>query len=270
MLEREDLNVVNVGLSYRPFAQYTPAVVDPAGERKPEWWVCHRILQAMGRPSMLDAEEPDLWGKWRHMLARGAGLDLDAMRADPQPIALPVPEPGRFYDAQVQTTDGRVDCCPPVFGPALERAHALFEEQVAAAGDGRLKLITRRDAWMMNSWFRNVPRMTRPGRDDNPLFMHPSDAAERGLAEGATVRIFNEHGSVDAAIAFDPELLPGVVAMAHGWGNQSTSGMRVAQAHPGVNASALLPSGPGSFEPLSSQAHMTGVPVEVEAAATVS
>jgi hypothetical protein len=39
--------------------------------------------------------------------------------------------------------------------------------------------------------------------------------------------------------------------------------MRVAQASPGVNASALLPNGQGSFEPLSSQAHMTGVPVEV-------
>jgi anaerobic selenocysteine-containing dehydrogenase len=269
MLEREDLNVVNVGLSYRPFAQYTPAVVEPQGERRPEWWICHRLLQAMGRPSLLDSDEPDLWGKWRHMLARGAGLDLDAMRADPGPIALAPPEPGRFFDAQVQTADGRVDCCPPVFAPALERAEALFVELAAEASSGstRLKLITRRDAWMMNSWFRNVPGLTeRPGRDDNPLFIHPSDAAARGLADGGAVRVWNEHGSLEATVRFDDELLPGVVAMAHGWGNRGTTGMRVAQAHPGVNANALLPSGPGSFEPLSSQAHMTGVPVEVEAA----
>jgi hypothetical protein len=39
--------------------------------------------------------------------------------------------------------------------------------------------------------------------------------------------------------------------------------MSVAAARPGVNPNALLPSGPGSFEPLSSQAHMTGVPVDV-------
>jgi hypothetical protein len=75
--------------------------------------------------------------------------------------------------------------------------------------------------------------------------------------------VWNSYGEVVAAISFDPDLLPGVVAMAHGWGNASTSGMRVAQASPGVNASALLPNGHGSFEPLSSQAHMTGVPVEV-------
>ena len=39
--------------------------------------------------------------------------------------------------------------------------------------------------------------------------------------------------------------------------------MRVAQRTPGVNANALLPVGPGSFEPLSNQAFMTGVPVEI-------
>jgi anaerobic selenocysteine-containing dehydrogenase len=266
MLEREDLNVVNIGLSYRPFVQYTAAVVEPAGERRPEWWICHRLLQALGRPSLLDdGNHPDVWSKFRHMLATGAGIDLDELRADPRPIALTPPEPGTFYDQQVQTADGRVDCCPPVFAPALERADALFAE-LAAEPAGGLKLITRRDAWMMNSWFRNVPRMTRPGRDDNPLFMHPDDATARGLAEGARARVWNEHGEVEAVVSFDADLLPGVVAMAHGWGNRNTSGMRVAQAHPGVNASALLPSGRGSFEPLSSQAHMTGVPVEVAAA----
>jgi hypothetical protein len=32
-----------------------------------------------------------------------------------------------------------------------------------------------------------------------------------------------------------------------------------------VNCNRLLPTGPGSFDALSGQAHMTGVPVEVEA-----
>ncbi len=40
-----------------------------------------------------------------------------------------------------------------------------------------------------------------------------------------------------------------------------------ASGYPGVNVNALLPRGPSSFEPLSNQAHMTGLPVEVEALA---
>ncbi|HEX4904461.1 MAG TPA: molybdopterin-dependent oxidoreductase [Acidimicrobiales bacterium] len=260
--ERDDLNVVNIGLSYRPFVQYTPQVVEPAGERRPEWWICHRLLQELGKPSLLDDAQPDLWGKWRHMMQKGSGIDLDALRAEPSTVVeLPAPQPGRFFDDQVLTADGRIDCCPPVFAPALARAHELFVA-MASEPDG-LKLITRRDRWMMNSWFRNIDRLQRAGRDDNPLYMHPDDAAARGLDDGATALASNCHGEVEVTVRFDAELRPGVVAMAHGWGNERTSGMSRAQGRPGVNCNVLLPAGAGSFEPLSSQAHMTGVPVEV-------
>jgi hypothetical protein len=57
--------------------------------------------------------------------------------------------------------------------------------------------------------------------------------------------------------------MPGVVSMVHGWGHAASPRMRVAHQHPGSNPNVLLPSGQGSFEPLSSQAHMTGVPVHV-------
>jgi anaerobic selenocysteine-containing dehydrogenase len=107
--------------------------------------------------------------------------------------------------------------------------------------------------------------MKRPGRLENPLHMNPDDAARLGLAEGARVTCRSAHGVVEATLAYDVDLMPGVVSMTHGWGHAKT-GMRVAQRHPGVNANALLPSGPGSYEPLSNQAHMTGIPVEVTAA----
>jgi len=263
MLERDDLNVVNIGLSRQPFIQYTSRVVEPKGERRTEWEIVTGLLDALGKPVPADP-----WSKYGHMMKKGCGVDLDELRADPgRVVVLPAPEPGRFFEDQVQTADGKVDCCPPIFTHAIERAAAIFDELRAEAPV--LKLITRRDAWMMNSWFRNVERMQRPGRDSNPLFMNASDAAARGLAEGDEVIVSNEHGEIAAVVAFDDALLPGVVSMAHGWGNQRTSGMRVAQEHPGVNCNVLLPSGPGSYEPLSSQAHMTGIPVEVRAADAV-
>jgi hypothetical protein len=55
----------------------------------------------------------------------------------------------------------------------------------------------------------------------------------------------------------------GVVAMTHGWGHARSSGMTFAQQTPGVNCNVLLPSGPGAYEPISNQAHMTGIPVDV-------
>ena len=118
---------------------------------------------------------------------------------------------------------------------------------------------------MHNSWYANVPTMKRGARAMNRLYAHPDDLAAHGLANGAKARVWNEHGALEVEVNADGGLLRGVVAMTHGWGNQRTPGMRVAHATPGVNANALLPVGPESFERLSSQAFMTGVPVELEA-----
>ena len=62
--------------------------------------------------------------------------------------------------------------------------------------------------------------------------------------------------------------MPGVVSMVHGWGHSASPAMTVAHAHPGANPNVLLPIGDGSFEPLSSQAHMTGIAVDVVALLT--
>lgn len=265
MLERDDLNVCGIGMSAKPFAQYTPAVVEPTGERRTEHWICHRILQELGQPSDLDDANNDPWGKWRYMLKRGSDIDLADLMADPQVVPLPIPEAGPFFEEQIQTEDRKVDCCPPTFAAALVNARAIFDE-MASEPDG-LKMIHRRDSWMMNSWFRNLPRMQKGGRTTNPLWMNPVDAESRGMKHGDTVRVFNRNGSIDAVVDYDDALMPGVVAMSHGWGQKNNPGMPVAQASPGVNQNVLLPSGPGSFERLSSQAHMTGIPVEVEALA---
>lgn len=264
MLERDDLNVCGIGLSHRPFAQYTPAVLDAVGERRTEHWICHRLLQELGQPSDLDDPSADPWGKWRYMLEKGSGIDLADLVADPRPVPLPAPEPGPFYDEQIQTEDHKVDCCPSTFADALLAAGDIFAE-LRDEPDG-LKLIHRRDAWMMNSWLRNLPRMQKGGRTTNPLWMHPDDAAARNLRNGDPVRVSNVNGEIEAVVDFDDALMRGVVAMSHGWGQRDNPGMSVAQGAPGVNCNALLPSGLGSFERLSSQAHMTGIPVVVEPA----
>ncbi len=263
MYERDDLNIVNIGTSAQPFAQYTPAVAASTADRKPEWWIAHRFLRELGLPSILDDPSPDPWAKWRHMLAKGSGLALDDLQADGVAHLLPRPEPGTFFDAQVHTTDGLVDCCPPGFADAIERCGRLFDDTRREVTDGRLRLIHRRDAWMHNSWFANVARMKRGGRTDNPLSMHPDDAGRLGLADGDAVHVSSDHGQLSTVVEHDEALMPGVVSMVHGWGHAVSPRLRVAAEHPGANPNELLPIGEGSFEPLSSQAHMTGIAVDV-------
>lgn len=263
MYEREDLNVVNIGTSHQPYAQYTPAVVEPQADRRPEWWIAQRLVQEVGGDSLLDEDEPDPWGKWAHLLQRGSGLALDDLRTSEPVAVLDAPAPGRFYDDQVQTDDGRVDCRPGAFDAAIVRCEELFADAEAAATAGTLHLIHKRDVWMHNSWMANLERMHRGGRTANPLGMDPDDAQRLGLGDGDDVVVTSEHGEVTATVEFDDSLMPGVVSMVHGWGHDASPAMKVASSHPGTNPNALLPHGPGSFEPLSSQAHMTGIAVTV-------
>ncbi|MBW2314961.1 MAG: molybdopterin-dependent oxidoreductase [Deltaproteobacteria bacterium] len=263
--ERADINITGLGLQHEPWVQYSPAVVPPRAERREEWWIFAKLSKALGLRSVLDADAPEevVWGRIDHML-KTRGTSLEALRADPHGVRFEDGmETGRFYSDHLQTADGKVDCCPDAFGEALGRCEAIFCE-VEAEGLDRLKLITRRDAYMHNSWYANLPRMKRGTRDRNFVFVHPEDAHAREFDEGAKVRVSNTHGAIELEVKLDPGLRPGVVAITHGWGNASTSGMRFAQKTPGANPNILLPIGRESFEPLSSQAFMTGIPVELE------
>ena len=265
MLERDDLNICGLGMQYQPFVQYSDAVVTPKAERQQEWWIFAKLQQAMGMPSLLDQAPVNPFVRLDRMLKR-SDLSIEALKAAPHNTrVLDKERYGRFYTDYLQTDDQRVDCCPPIFTEAIEKAHQIFRE--LRERPPAFRLINLRTKYMHNSWYQNVESLKRGVYADSPLHMCPADMSLLGLAEGDTVTISNQHGSINAIAHGDDSLRPGVVAMTHGWGNGRTPGMRVASAYPGVNVNVLLPTGPGSYEKLSNQAFMSGVPVSVAAGA---
>lgn len=264
MLERRDLNLVNNGFQPQPFAQYTDAVVTPLGERREEWWILAKLEQAMGLPSLLDEEDPDPFHEVDSLIAN-AGFSIAQLKVAPHhTIVLPSPNPADTFSDGLRTTEHKIDCCPEAFREALAQAEIIFEALHNEPAD-QLKLIGRRTIHMHNSWMSNLEIINRGSDMINPLWMNPDDARRRGLNDGETIRISNENGGLVTRLRFDDTLRPGVVAMTHGGGNARTPNMRVANAKPGVNVNQLLPHGPGSYDALSNQAFMTGIPVNVQA-----
>lgn len=279
--EREDINIVGLGMQYEPSVQFTEAMVKPAFERKPDWWIWERLAERMGGQSVfsqvsVDADvsasddattsadtsaEPNMWSRVDSML-RSRGHSFADLRRD-QVIALERSDPDELF-ARVQHEDEQIDCCPPIFADAIQRMAAIFVELDAEPAD-QLKLISKRDNYTFNSWYANVEKLKARNRNQNYLFMHPADAQRRQIADGDKVRVSNAQGEIETPVKFSDTLMPGVVAMTHGGGQGRTSGMRTAQANPGANCNVLLPSGSDSFEPLSNQAHMTGIAVDVSA-----
>jgi anaerobic selenocysteine-containing dehydrogenase len=259
--EREDVNITGIGLQDQPSVQFTEAVVPPAYERKPDWWIYESLAQRMGFHSAFDGgDTPNMWARVDAML-RSRGHTMQELR-EQGVIVFERTRPETLFDEHVRSDDHAIDCFPESFAEAIERMNAIFAELAAEPRD-QLKLISKRDAYMLNSWYSNLPKLKTKDRDRNYLFMHPDDARVRQIGDGASVRISNRYGTIEAPVKLSDELMPGVVAMTHGWGHGSTPGMRVAQQTAGVNCNVLLPSGPGAFEPISNQAHMTGIPVDV-------
>jgi anaerobic selenocysteine-containing dehydrogenase len=245
--------------------QYTEAVVPPQHERREEWRIFGQLCRELGFKGPLDeGDTPNVFGRVERMLERG-GVSFSELQTAPGGVLLPPNQPGRFFSEHLQTTDAKVDCRPALFEEALQLAEQHFAE-LESEPPGRLRLISKRDRFMHNSWFHNVEKMKHGDRAQNHLFMHPDDLARLDLREGQLVRVRSENGEVQLPVRSAADLMPGVVAATHGWGNAESRGMRVAQEFPGSNVNRLLGSGPGTYDPLSNMAHMTGVVVEVESA----
>jgi len=260
--EREDLNVFVQGTQVTPYVQWAGPIVAPVGERRTE----HRIFAELGtrggHPVMFGVDD-DMLALINDAALAEHGLSLDALRGRDGNVAVLEPTaPGSFIDRH--TADGTIDADPPMLAVAFARAIDTFAE-MAAEPAHTLRLITRRTAHTINSALQNVEKLKARGAADNPLYMSPADAERLSLIDGAAVHISNRWGSVDSTMRIDDTLRPGVVAMTHGFGNAGTSGMPVAQRHPGVNVNALAPTGPGTFDPVGTMTQLTGIPVEVQA-----
>ncbi len=269
MLERADINICGLGMQKDPYIQYTDFVVPPRAERRPEWWILRELEIAQGfETENRDLEdyqqaidELGLFNRFNHMMKQ-SNVDLDEVQGSGTVVLNPV-APGKFFSDVIQTENGLVDCCPAAFEEAISRCAEIFDE-LAAEPQDQLKMISRRTNYMINSWFHNVPSLKRKQHQTNPLYIHPEDARARNLGDGSTVKIQNNFGEVETVVSLDESLTPGTVAMTHGWGYKGKS-MKTASEFSGANANNLLPSGTGSYEKISNQAFMTGIPVEVQA-----
>jgi anaerobic selenocysteine-containing dehydrogenase len=254
--ERADVTYAGLGLQHRPHVQFTEAVVPARRECREEWWILARLCRELGfEGPREEGDAPRVFARAERMLERG-GVSFEELKNSPGGLLLKANEPGRFFADHIATPEARVDCRPAFFAEALRRLAEDFRDLEREA-PGTLRLITKRDRFMHNSWFHNVDGMKRGERAQNYLFMHPSDVERLGLAGGQTVRVRSRAGEIELPLKPDPDLMPGVVAATHGWGHAATE-LRIARERPGANVNRLLASGPGSYDPLSNMAHMTG------------
>ena len=286
-LARSHYDVALYQLAIRNVANYSPPVLDgeAAGEPPDEWRTLLRLAgSAGGAGPDVDVEALDAMVAGE--AARRAGLDpeealaavtprvgperiLDILlRAGPYDLELADLEAAPHgvdlgplqprLPEVLRTRSGTVELAPSAIVADVPRLRAALER----SPNGDVVLIGRRQLRSNNSWMHNLDMLVR-GPARCTLHVHPDDAARLGLVDGEEATVRSAAGEVVAPVEVTDAIMPGVVSIPHGWGHDVPgTRLSVAREHAGVNCNLL--TGTAKLEPLSGNAILNGVPVEVQ------
>ncbi len=277
-----------MGMQSRPYLQATETVVAPQGEQRDEASIYLDLCRAAG-VSLFGSKAAQKLLEWSTALDRRRRSGTGGLPGVPQELLLSLllrvsgagsfrrllrapngqlrPEPtGRdFLGERIVTEDRKVHLAPPGLVEQARKLEADFADHRARAGE--LRLITRRSHETHNSWTHNIEEHVSGTRGTNHLYVHPDDASRLGLAEGELADVSTRTATVRVPVRLLADLMPGTVALPHGWGHQHATGLSVASRTTGVNVNLLAADGPDQIEKVSGMANLTGFPVEVRPAA---
>ena len=280
-LERPDLPFLFplfLGMQSRPYLQATKALIPPDAEQRDETSIYLDLAKACGAPifgsrvAQFTLQQMARWGGpvarqerlLSALLRLGRAGSFHKLASEPHGRKLEPQRAGDFLGQRVLNRDGRVHLAPPrLLTAAHERMEPLFEREAALISRGVLKLITKRAVGTHNSWTHNHPRMVSGKRKTNYLYMNPEDASARDISAGDVVDVSTSTARVRLPVVLLDDLMPGTVALPHGWGHQHAEGLTVASATEGVNVNLLAADGPASLDALSGMAQLTGFDVVV-------
>ncbi len=210
------------------YVQSNNAAVAPLGEAKPNTEVFRLLAREMGY-------EPELFEISDEELARGAiaaapefeGVTLEATKVGPVRLNLPAGW-APFADGEFPTPSGKCELYSerearagrdPL--PHYRPPHEDPQTRPDLAANYPLQLLTPPVPAFLNSTFVNVDKQ-RASAGGVTLEMHPTDAARRGIGDGAAVSVFNARGRFRATASVGDAVKPGVVVSLGIWWNRYT------------------------------------------------
>ncbi len=283
-LQRPDLPFIfplMLGLQTKPYLQATQALLPPEGEQKDEASIYLALARACGTPIFgssiaqrlleafrkKDKQNPENIGNVPQEGVLNFLLRITRQKSFKNLLKYPHGKMRQAHQAQsflgkrVYTEDAKVHLAPQIL---MDEAHRRLEADFQKEWEQRhlYKLITRRAVKTHNSWTHNIEEFVSGEQRQNFLFLHPDDAQKLGLQEDDLADVRSETAQIRLPVKFLSTLMPGSVAVPHGWGHQA-SGLGVAKKTKGVNVNILAADGPEKIDPISGMVHLTGIPVEI-------
>jgi anaerobic selenocysteine-containing dehydrogenase len=96
----------------------------------------------------------------------------------------------------------------------------------AAEDERPFALVSPKTHHFLNSGYANMTAKPE-GYAEQCVWIHPENAQQKGIAEGETVRVFNDQGSVEAKARITDDTLQGILVITHGFWRKHVGGATV-------------------------------------------
>jgi anaerobic selenocysteine-containing dehydrogenase len=224
--------------------QYRQQVLEPIGESRSDAWIAFALADRLGLGDKF--WDGDIEAGYRAIL-EPSGLDLEALRANPEGFRVPLETVYQKYKSGDQvsggfaTPSGKIEIFSESF---LENGFPPLPEYVEPAMGPvsrpdlidafPLVLTTAKSPRYLQSQMRGVAALRR--HEANPsLEIHPDAAKARGIEQGAWVTLATPSGKIRVKATYNANLDPRVVSATHGWWQACE-----ALAQPGYDAESAM------------------------------
>jgi anaerobic selenocysteine-containing dehydrogenase len=261
-LERDDLTLFADMFYEKSYAHYAPAVVEPSFDVIDDCEFFLGLARRMGTDlplpaGLIDPAAPFEKYTLLEQLTTGSRIPLAAVREkqgghsfeDELTVLVDPPMPG---------LEARLNLAPDGVCGELR---AIRSEPTPGDDEYAHLLICRRMREVMNSVGQDFPE-TRVKCPTNPAYMSPADLEALGLRSGDLVEISSELDTITAVTEATDELQPGVISMAHCWGEVPSLQGDVRST--GSAVSRLIPTD-RHFDPITGMPRFTAIPVKLRA-----
>jgi anaerobic selenocysteine-containing dehydrogenase len=196
-LERPDITIHDV-LSARVSVQYSPAVVEPVGERRSMWWVFAELGRRLGYDlGTLGDPESSTDDDVLAILLAGARVKYDEVAATGW-AEVPQDLPAPWVDEHIERMGGW-RLAPPL----------LVDQLSALEPPAPLLFVPRRQRKKLNGQLDFMGERAE-------ILIHPDDGIAAGVFDGQQVTVRSANGELTGIAKVDESIRRGAVSIPHG------------------------------------------------------
>ena len=252
--ERNDVHTPWAGALH--YAIYMRQAIRPMYECRNDIDIFTDLAARLGIAGYSDKSE----SAWLRELTADAIDDFDAF-AKAGVARFPIPEDAVAFAREIReperykfsTPSGKIEIYsmalaanPDPYGLGAIPPIPTWIEPTSPGPEYPLALCTPKSKARTHSIHGNQPGLARV--DPDAVWLHPDDAARRGIGDGERVRVFNQHGATVLPARVTDRILPGTVSINEGaWFTPDATGTDTAGCANALTADVSAPCGATTY-----------------------